>query len=257
MALLCAGIFSAAAAPIHQADAEERESPQASVRPIASVSVLRCRSNAYYAAREISFRAMMMRVDPGVSQALEVKAELWRKLNEAKRYRRLKLPGIGAPTTGRDPSATAYAREIIVTSVEPASRYRLRARFSWRDPSTGRLQQRKTVWSKPCRQRTSLPRLRIVAQSSVAQAGSKDMRHSITVANKGGSEAVNVPVAIRVDGAPPIVATIDSIGPRQSADVSIVAPACRYSADAVIDPLRALVRLGGAMRARIPLERCG
>lgn len=222
----------------------------------ASVKVRACRSSAYYAERDVEFRLRMYRLNVAGPQELQIKVEAWRKLKEDNKYRRLKIPGLSAPTTAKDPAAMIYQRDVAIKNVETAAHYRARAIFQWRNPDTGALLAKKVVRSKSCRQKLPLPHLRIKQIRSLPIAGMRSIAHTITVVNSGRSEALAVPVAVVVDGGTPVFASIESIGPRQVKDVTIDAPVCTAAAYAQLDPLRTLVRLRGAMRTPLPLERC-
>lgn len=245
---ICAATVTAASAQVPQ--------PRASAHPTSSISVATCRSNAWYSARELTFRARMSRLDPAVAQRLEVKLEVWRKLDESARYRKLKLTALRGSLRAKDPAATVFERVVSVRNTETAARYRARATFRWRNASTGKLELKRSKWSKVCRQRTKLPKLAITGARTLPAVGSDDVIHLLTVRNSGRSEARRVPVAVYVDGAAPVLGQIDSIGPRQTADVAITTPACKGTARAVIDPLRTLTRLRGSTRVRLPLPTC-
>lgn len=222
----------------------------------ASVRLRTCKSSAYYAGRSVGFRLRMASFSGEQAQQMEVKLEVWRRLKEGSKYRKLKLPKIGAPTLAKDPAATVYQRDVEIKNVETSARYRARAIFHWRNPDTGELLASKRIWSKSCNQKLPLPRLSLTSATSLPVAGTNTIAHTLTVTNKGRSEALTVPVAVVVDGGSPVYASIGSVGPRQSQDVTIVAPACGAAAYAQIDPLRTLVRLRGAMRTPLPLARC-
>lgn len=260
VALTCA-LIAAPAASAGSETASSRAvtvaaSGKASAAGQASVRVRACKSNAYYAQRSVEFRARMSKLESAAAQTLEVKIQVWRKLKEDSKYRRLKISGLDAPTLSKDPAATVYQRDVAIKNVETAAAYRARATFRWRDVATGETLAKRSVWSKPCQQRARLPHLKIRKINSLPVAGMNSVAHTITVANSGRSEAISVPVAVVVDGGTPVYALIASIGPKESEDVTITAPLCTASAYAQIDPLRTLVRLRGAMRTPAAIERC-
>lgn len=253
--LALAALLSGALAA-HAASAGERSTRlESSARP-AGVSVVQCRSNPYYAGRELGFRTRMKRVGTERGQRLEVSVGVWRRLDEQHSFRRLKIGGLERKTSAKDPAATVYEREIMIKNVETAARYRLKAVFRWRDPKSRKVTMTRTVKSKTCRQRGGLPKLAISRVNSLQVAGSNSVNHVVTVVNHGSSEALAVPVAIDPDNSDPVFAQIPSIGPGQSADVAIVAPDCQASAVAQIDPLKALKRLHGSLRSPVAISDC-
>lgn len=228
----------------------------ASAKLPASVGVATCKNSPWYAVREITFRTKISRLDPAVAQGLEVRLQVWRKLAEQRRFKRLKLPGLEDPASAKDPAATTYQRDVTIKNVETAAEYRAKVTFRWRDATSGEVQKKHTLWSKRCKQKRGLPRLNVVKAQSLPVAGSDQVSHTLTVSNAGASEAQSVPVAIYVDGAAPIFQTIPSIGPRQAEDVTITVQSCRVGAYAIIDPLKSLVRLRGTMRRTEQLVDC-
>jgi hypothetical protein len=222
----------------------------------ASVSVKECRSNPWYAGRELGFRTRMALVGPMGGQRLEVTVDLWRKLNEQRSFHRLKIAGLVRRTMAKDHAATVYEREIAVKNVETAARYRLKANFLWRNTVTGEVERRRTVWSKTCRQRSGLPKLTITRINSLQLPGSNMINNTVTVTNSGRSEAMNVPLAIDPDNSDAVFATIPSIGPGRSEEVTIVTPSCQQEATAQIDPRRLLKRLRGPMRKLVAVANC-
>lgn len=227
-----------------------------SARPPASIKVTSCQSNAYYAGREFSVRTKMMWQDLSVPQKLRLKIEVWRRLFGAHRYRKLNLPGLKAWTSPNDRVTSLYKHLWTIDDIETAATYRAKATFVWKDPTSGKVQARRTTYSKPCKQRVGLPRLSIEHVTSAQSTGMSGVDHQVSVVNKGKSEAQDVPVAVYVDSADPVFGKIDSIGPGQVSDLSIKAPECKTSAYAVIDPLRSLARLKGPMRIQFPIQRC-
>lgn len=216
---------------------------QAAVKP-ASVGVVACKSSAWYAGRQLTFRARISRQDLATEQKLAIKVEIWRKLNESKRFRKIKLSGEKGWATASEIQTAIYKREVSLApdDIETAASYRAKVSFRWSDPQTGKTQAKKTVWSKPCAQKTALPKLKITNVTSVQNPGSATVTHTVTVANDGKSEAVNIPVGVRVDENNALLATIESLGKRQSADVQITTPACQVGAAALLDPLLKLMR---------------
>jgi hypothetical protein len=224
-------------------------------KPPASVKVRSCRSGAYYDNRLISFRARMGRFsDTNAPQGLTMRFEVLQKLNEGARFKKLKAEGLGTWFSSSD-SATLYQRDLALTNIETAATYRAKVSFRWTG-TDGAIQSRRVIVSGACKQRTSLPKLKITNDTAVPIVGSSELSHTVTVANDGRSEAVDVPVAIYIDSFSPVIKTIDSIGPDQTADVQLTAPACQTSGSAVIDPLRTLVRIPQHVRTPFPLARC-
>jgi hypothetical protein len=225
------------------------------VKPPASVKLRVCRGGAYYDNRLIAFRARMGRFsstsDP---QNLMMRFDVLQRLNENTRFKKLKADGLGTWFSSSD-SATLYQRDLTLTNIETAATYRASVSFRW-TTTDGSIQSRRVVVSGPCKQKLPYPKLKVTNDTAVPVVGSTALNHTVTIANDGKSEAINVPVAIYVDSLSPVVAVIDSIGPNQSADVQINAPACQVSATAVIDPLRTIVRIPQHTRTPFPLPRC-
>jgi hypothetical protein len=228
----------------------------AGARPKASVKLLACRSSAYYQGRSVKFRVRMHRFsDTNAAQRMEMRLSVLRRLNEGKKFKRIVAPGLDQWQASKD-SATIYQRDLMLAGVEPAAAYKARVSLRWMDSAGGKIEFRRTITSKPCVQKRSTPRLTITAASAVPSVGTKDFEHTITVKNLRPSEALSVPVAIYIDELDPVITTVDSIGPRQSVDVHLVAPSCAANGYAVIDPLRSLVRLPKTTQLQFPLPRC-
>lgn len=247
--LLCAALAAvsqAAAPPRHQA---------AAATPKYSVAVARCQDSALYDGREVSFRTRIARTG-SKEQRLEVRAALHRKLNESKKFSRVKLPGLSKPTTSKDAAATVYKRKITIRNVETAARYKLRVTFTWRSVETGKVIREKSVWSKVCRLRTGLPKLAIEKVESLRELGTKNVTHRVTVVNKGASEALDIPVAVYAPGADATVKQIESLAPGASEQVSFSGLGCGIAEIAQLDPVKQLARLGAANRVPVPLPGC-
>jgi hypothetical protein len=224
-------------------------------KPPASVKLRVCRAGAYYDNRLISFRARMGRFSTtSEPQNLMMRFDVLQRLNENTRFKKLKADGLGTWFSSSD-SATLYQRDLALTNIETAATYRASVAFRW-TTSDGTIQSRRVVVSSPCKQKIPYPKLKITNDTAVPIVGSTALSHTVTIANDGKSEAVSVPVAIYVDSLSPVIAVIDSIGPSQSADIQINAPACQSSAAAVIDPLRTIVRIPQHTRTPFALPRC-
>lgn len=223
----------------------------------ASVKLRTCRSAAYYDNRLIRFRVRMARLSAaGPGQRMQMRIDVQRRFNGQKKFVRQRAEGLSRWSTSKS-SANVYQRDLVLSGViETASQYRASVAMRWVDAS-GKVVKRRTLRSKVCKQKRSLPRLKLIGAHAVPATGAAtELIHTLTVANSGGSEAVDVPVAVIVDGQEPVIARIESIGPRQSADVVIRAPACRGQATAQIDPLRELSRLRQSMRKPFDLAAC-
>jgi hypothetical protein len=259
--LLAASAVALAAAPVALGSAHASKPASVAVKPPASVGVLACKSGRYSADRRVGFRVKMSSqplLAPGSvesAQKLEVRLEIWRQVFEGSRYRKLKIEGLGDWKAAENPAATAYQRDFIVNGVETAANYRAKAFFRWSDATTNTTINRRTLWSKPCKQRVSLPSLKITLANAVPIPGSTDLMHTLTVANIGGSEAENVPLSIFVDSLAPVTKTV-SFAPKSPTDVQFQAPACATGAFAALDPLRTLKRLQAGTRDRFYLTRC-
>ncbi|MFT4048884.1 MAG: hypothetical protein QM648_03505 [Solirubrobacterales bacterium] len=253
-ALLIAALFALAATSVAGAAATGRIALDPSAP--ATVKVRACKSAAYYAGRNLTFRTKIQWQDLAVAQKIRVRLDLYRKLNEASKYHKLKLPKISGWRTPDNKAASLYQYDWIIDDVETAASYRVKAVFEWRDPVTDQLQQRRTTWSKVCKQRTALPKLRITKIVSTPVAGSSFFTHVITVANIGASEAVDVPVRVFVDGYPKTTGEIDSIGPKQTVDLPITAPVCANYASAAVQRTPALDRGRIVNSTQTPILTC-
>jgi hypothetical protein len=224
-------------------------------KPPASVKLRVCRSGAYYDNRLISFRVRMGRFsDTNAPQNLMMRFEVLQKLNENARFKKLKADGLGTWFSSTD-SATLYQRDLALTNIETAAVYRAKVSFRW-TTSDGSIEWRRLIVSSACKQKTTLPKLKITNDTAVPIVGTTALSHTVTIANDGKSEATDVPVAIYIDSLSPVLKSIDSIGPNQTADVQLTAAACQVSGSAVIDPLRTLVRIPQHTRTPFPLARC-
>jgi hypothetical protein len=225
------------------------------VKPPASVKLRICRGGAYYDNRLISFRVRMARLSSAVgAQDLMMRFEVLQRLNENTRFKKLKADGLGEWFSSSD-SATLYQRDLALTNIETAATYRAKVSFRW-TASDGSIQARRVIVSSDCKQKIPLPRLKITNDTAVPIVGSTALSHTVTIANDGKSEVMNLPVAIYIDSLTPVIKMIDSIGPNQAADVQLTAPACQVSGAAVIDPLRTLVRIPQHTRTPFALPRC-
>lgn len=224
-------------------------------KPPASVKLRVCRGGAYYDNRLISFRVRMGRQPSAVgAQNLMMRFEVLQRLKENTRFKKLKADGLGEWFSSTD-SATLYQRDLALTNIETAATYRAKVSFRW-TAADGTIEGRRVIVSKDCKQKISLPRLKVTNDTAVPIVGSTALSHTVTIANDGKSEVVNLPVAIYIDSQSPVIKVIESIGPNQAADVQLNAPACEASGAAVIDPLRTLVRIPQHTRTPFALPRC-
>ncbi|MGH2959844.1 MAG: hypothetical protein ACRDKE_09580 [Solirubrobacterales bacterium] len=224
-------------------------------KPPASVKLRVCRSGAYYDNRLISFRVRMARFsDTSDPQNLQMRFEVLQRLNENKRFKKLKADGLGTWFKSSD-SATLYQRDLSLTNVETAATYKASVSFRWTAPD-GTVSWKRKIVSTPCKQKVPLPKLKLTNVTTVPIVGSTALQHTVTVVNDGRSEVVNLPVGIFVDELSPSIAVIDSIGPNQSVDVQIKAAPCQTGATAVIDPQRTIVRIPMHNRTPFPIARC-
>jgi hypothetical protein len=224
-------------------------------KPPASVKLRVCRGGAYYDNRLISFRVRMGRFsDTNAPQNLQMRFEVLQRLHENKRFKKLKAEGLGTWFKSSD-SATLYQRDLALTNVETAATYKASVTFKWTGPD-GSVEWKRVIVSNPCKQKISLPKLKLTNDTAVPIVGSTALMHTVTIVNDGKSEVVDLPVGIVVDSLPPAISLIDSIGPNQSVDVQIKAASCQTSASAIIDPLRAIVRIPMHNRTPFPVARC-
>lgn len=224
-------------------------------RPPATVKRRVCRSGAYYDNRLITFRVRMGRFsDTNEPQNLQMRFEVLQRLNENKRFKKLKADGLGTWFKSSD-SATLYQRDLTLTNVETAATYKASVSFRWTAPD-GSVSWKRKIVSTPCKQKVSLPKLKLTNVTTVPIVGSAALQHTVTIVNDGRSEVVDLPVGVFVDSLSPSIAVIDSIGPNQSVDVQIKAASCQTGATAVIDPLRTIVRIPMHNRTPFPIARC-
>lgn len=218
-------------------------------KPPASAGLKSCVSARYYDGRRIVFSGRMEAFTDKLpaEQTLQMRFDVYRKVNEQRKFKRLKGTGLGQWLAASDPAATVYIRELSLQGVETAAIYKSRVKFRWLR-SDGTVEWRRTRTTKPCKQRIGLPRLVVTKSKRVPISGSNQENFVISVFNAGKSEAVNVPLFFKVDDGAPQGTIVSSIGPRQSADASFNAPACQQRYDARIDP-EATLRLVNTYRA--------
>jgi hypothetical protein len=221
-----------------------------------AVSVARCKDSALYDGREVSFRTRMTRLAADTEQRMEVKAVLYRKLNEAKKFTRVKLPGLSSPTTSKDAAATVYKRKITIRNVETAARYKLRTTFTWRNIESGKVVREKSVWSKVCRLKTGLPKLVVTDVASKPAGGTNAVTHEVTVKNRGASEALDFPVSIIDGGNVSATQLVESLAPGVTTKLTFSGLTCTRSPLAGVDPLKTLPRLTAASRVTVALPGC-
>lgn len=245
------------AVPAFSADREFPATAAAVARP-ATLGVQSCKSNAYYSARQLSFRAKITRQSLDTPQKLAVRVSVYRRNLEERKFRRVSSEKWA---TASDPDAGIYQHDLIVSpdAIETRAEYRAKATFRWSNATTGAAEARKTVWSKLCKQRTKLPKLRVTNVASVPVPGAPQMTHTVTVSNTGASEAVNPEVKILLDLTSAVVAqtrAIDSIGPNQVATVSLTLPSCKDSAAAFLLPNAPFNRRGVIVGTPFAIANC-
>lgn len=219
-------------------------------KPKASAKLKTCKVSRFYDGRRIVFTGRMNRfMDTNGPQSLQMKFDVYRKYREHKKYRKVTGSGLGTWLPASDPNASVYIRELALEGIETAAHYKARVTYRW-VRSDGSVEFKRIRSTKPCHQRVALPHLELDAVKSQPIAGSANANYVVTVANRGASEAINVPVALIVDANPQSMSLIASIGPGQSVDIPIQAPICRSGTAAVIDPAK-LVRLRSKTRAAI------
>lgn len=214
----------------------------AGAKPPATARYVQCHSSAYDEDRRIVFRARMkMFTDtPGMGQKRQMRFDVYRKYNERKRYKRIKADGLSVWYEGSDPMAAIYQRDLSLAEPETSARYYAKVSFRWLASDGTTVEWKRKIVTKPCRMKTALPRLNVLAARHFPVAGTTDHSYRISVMSKAGAEAENVPVHVSVDGAPPVVTEIESIGPGQVGEAAFNAPACNTAMTVTIDPLRTL-----------------
>lgn len=245
LAGLAAPAFASAAPTVSVSAPREVAGPSAiakGAKPPASARVAKCVSSAYSDGRSIVFTARMkMFTDTmGIGQKRQMRFDIYRKYNEHRRYKRIKAEGLSEWHEGSDPMAAIYQRDIALAEPETAARFYAKVSFRWMSADGTTVAWKRKIVTKPCRMKHALPRLGVTAAKHLPVAGTTDHNYRITVASRGGAEAEDVPVHVSIDGAPPIVTAIESIGPGQAADAIFNGPACASVMTVTIDPLRAL-----------------
>lgn len=207
--------------------------------PYATARVKRCVVSRFYDGRVLEFSGKM--VSYGESEigpvTMQMRFEVFRKLAEHKRFKKLKGVGLGTWLPASDPKAGVYIREISLQGIETAAKYKARVSYRWLHP-TGKVDRKRTLTTKPCNQRIGLPKLSIVQAKHQPIPTSSNSNYAVTVSNTGRSEALNVPVSVSVDSNPASFGLISSIAPGQTVDIAIQSNVCRTSAAVVVDPSR-------------------
>lgn len=217
-------------------------------KPKATAKLKTCKVSRFYDGRRIVFTGRMNRFsDTNAPQVLQMKFDVFRKYREHKKYRKVTGTGLGAWLPASDPNASIYIRELALEGIETAAQYKARVVYRWLQ-SDGSVEFKRSLTTKPCHQRIALPHLELDSVKTQPIAGSANANYVVTVANRGASEAINVPVALTVDANPQSMSLISSIGPGQSIDIPIQAPICRTGTAAVVDPAK-LLRLRLKTRA--------
>lgn len=220
-------------------------------KPSASAKVKRCVVSRFYDGRRIVFSGRMVRFsDTNAAQTLQMKFEVFRKLREHRRYKKVKGTGLGEWLSASDPAATIYVRELALEGVETAAHYRARVTYRWLT-ADGMVEFKRARTTKPCHQRIALPQLVFSSSKRVPAPGTNQENFIVSIFNAGASEAVNVPVFLSIDDAPSQGTIVGSIGPRQSADVNFIGSACQGKYAVAVDPLQAL-RLSKTFRGWAP-----
>jgi hypothetical protein len=258
---LCAtlALVALVAVPAFSADRELPASAAASAKP-AKATVAACKSGAYYSGRRLSFRAQISRQQLDVPQKLAVKVSIYKRNLEGHKTKLFSREK--AWNSASDMDAGIYQHDVIVDSsaIETWATYRAKVVFRWSNAVTGAVEAKKTVWSKACKQRARLPKLRLTWTGSVQVPGQAQWTHTFSVANTGRSEVTDAKISIFNDNATAgsLVAPvkIDSIGPKQTATASITAPSCAVSATARLFPPFPLRRKGVLLSDTAVINTC-
>lgn len=245
------------AVPAFAADREYPATAVAVAKP-ATLGVQTCKSNAYYSGRQLSFRARISRQTLDVPQKLAVKVSVYKRNNEDRKFKRISSEKWA---TASDLNAGIYQHDVIVSSdlIDTRAEYKAKAQFRWGNATTGSTEARKTVWSKPCKQRAKLPKLRLSWTNTVQVPGEPKVTHTFTVANTGASEAVDISLILTNDidnGVGSVYTPIDSIGPNQTVTVNVTAAACNAWAKAMIVPRLSLLRTGVLLDSTAYITEC-
>ena len=184
-------------------------------------------------ARAATFRGEM--------NALRGTGRMWMKFRlleraeGAARYRAVSAPGLGVWRKSK-PGVAAFAYSQRVLALRGGSSYRALVQFRW-VRKNGEVQRRTSRRSGVCRQPGVLPNLQVVDLRSGPGPRADTAAYTVEVTNAGASEARDVRVSLRVDGAPVDSLDIASLPAGESRNVSFTGPLCARNVVARIDPV--------------------
>lgn len=147
---------------------------------------------------------------------------------------------VGAPELAHwrksSPGVSAFGYHQEVRGLHEGSTYRASVRYRWYDQA-GQVVKRMRRRSRPCKQFTTLPNLRVqlVGAQRTAKAAAI-WRYDVRLRNAGRLAAVGVPVQLAVDGAVIDTLTVDRLEPGESRLVRFRGPGCQQGYTAVADP---------------------
>jgi hypothetical protein len=208
---------------------------QALSRSAAKAKTTTCVSSQFYDNRKLAFTGRMQALPGYAGGKMEMRFDVLRKYNENKHYKLLHAQGLGDWLGNSEPTATVYVRNIALSQIETAARYKARVRYRWRD-SSGQVIDHTSRMTSVCKQKTPLPKLRLLKVERTPLNGMPGDHFRIEVSNLGGSEARDVTVGLTIDNTLPAAeSTLPSIDSKQVGVFEFDVAACSRSAQIAID----------------------
>jgi hypothetical protein len=199
------------------------------------VTVSDCHPADAMADRYASFNAQMHAV-PGTQRMAMHFTLLERLGGDLAPFKPVSLPDL-KPWRRSKPNARAFIYTQRVTALRDGGAYRMRVQFRWYGDNKTLLRSA-TLRSRTCRQPVPLPDLTITSIASTRALVSGQRVYSITVANHGYGDGLNVPVELTVDGSTVGTSKVDLLPAQESSVVQIQGPQCAFAVRAVVDPGR-------------------
>ena len=103
------------------------------------------------------------------ARLLQMRFEVLQRFNENTRFKKLKAEGLGNWSSSGS-TATVYQRDLTLTNIEAAATYKARVSFRWTAPD-GSIEWRRVLVSNPCKQRHTLPKLKLTNVTAVPIVG--------------------------------------------------------------------------------------
>jgi hypothetical protein len=192
----------------------------------AGVKVASCSVDTHSAA----FKARMTWV--AGTQQMALRFRLLEK--GATGFRLVKAPGLGRWRKSKQ-GVGVFAYRQGVRGLQAGAIYKVAVDFRWYDKD-GDLIQSTRRHSAICRQFLNLPNLTANLVGSTPGRKAGVVRYQVRVANTGFAAASAVALRLLVDGAVVDTATVASLAPGERRWLSILAPECTRSVEAIADP---------------------